>query len=254
MTATDPYERIVHVYDQPDHDEITHAFLARARRAIDARPKGSWVLDLACGTGVMAERLTHRGVPVVGVDISKPMLKIARRRCGRGRGRAPSRFVASDLATFSVREPCAVATSCGDVINHLPNEAVLRRVFRRAHDQLLPGGVLIFDSLRRFCFEAYWPGQTYHLEGPGGDLTMECEWDPKRRIGTARMICYVRNPNGTFTKLETPLKEYLHTTPTLRRALRTAGFRDIRADLWSPWADQHLEPEMDRYFWTARKP
>lgn len=250
MSKSDPYTQIAAVYDQPDHVEITRAFLARAQPEISARPKGSWVLDLACGTGVMAELLSKRRIPVVGVDRSKAMLAVARRRCAGGR----SRFVEGELARFSVSQVCSVATSCGDVMNHLPSAAVLRRVFKRVYTQLEPGGVLMFDTLRRYCYEQYWAGQTYHLEGPCGDLTMECDWDPERRIATANMICYAKNKNGSYTKSETPLVEYLHTTPTLRRSLREAGFRDIVADLWSPWPDQHLEPEMDRYFWTARRP
>ena len=252
MARVDPYEQIAAVYDQPDHIEITRAFLARAKAEIAARPKGSWVLDLACGTGVMAELLARRGINVVGVDRSKPMLAIARRRC-RTPGRRGPRFVEGDLVSFSVSEPCAVATSCGDVMNHLPSAAVLRRVFTRVHDQLEPGGVLMFDTIRRYCYEQYWTAQTYHLEGPAGDLTMECDFDPKRGIATANMICYAKNRNGSYSKSETPLVEYLHTTATLRKALRDAGFRHIEPELWSPWPDQHLEPEMDRYFWTARK-
>jgi ubiquinone/menaquinone biosynthesis C-methylase UbiE len=249
-TRSDPYAQIAAVYDQADHIEITRAFLARAESEIAARPKGTWVLDLACGTGVMAELLGKRGVPVLGIDRSASMLAIARRRCGKRRGR----FVEGDLTSFSVSEPCSVATSCGDVMNHLPSPALLRRVFKRIYSQLQPGGVLMFETTRRYCYEQYWTGQTYHLEGPAGDLTMECDWDPKRRIATANMICYAKNEDGSYSKSETPLVEYLHATPTLRKALRDAGFRKVAADLWSPWPDQHLEPEMDRYFWTARRP
>ena len=55
------------------------------------------------------------------------------------------------------------------------------------------------------------------------------------------------------TMVETVLKEYLHSYATLRTELKKAGFSRIRAEKWSPWPDQHLEPEMDRLFWTARK-
>lgn len=249
MPSQDPYTALASVYDQPDHTEITRAFMARAQPAIDARPAGSWVLDLACGTGFAASVLLKQGVPVVGVDQSRPMLNIARKRCA-GLG---GRFVEGDLTTFSVRESCSVATACGDVMNHMPTVSLLRKVFRRAHDQLDAGGVLMFDALRRFCFEEYWTNQTYHLESDAGDLTMECDWDPRREIGTARMICYAKEKNGRFTKDETLLLEHYHSEETLRAALEHAGFAHVRADLWSPWDDQHLEPEMDRLFWTATK-
>ena len=246
---TDPYEILAQVYDQPDHEEITRAFLASANRFINERPEGSWVMDLACGTGIMASILSGRGVPVVGVDRSARMLRIARKRC-RGSG---VRFIQGDLATFRVDRPCAVATLCGDIVNHLPSAAVVRRVFRRIHQQLQPGGVLLFESHRRFCYEEYWKERTYHMEGDGGDLIMECDWDPRLRQATARMIGYVRNGPGRFRKVETTLREYFHSTQTLRAALGQAGFERIRPRQWSPWSDQHLEPEMDRLFWVARK-
>jgi len=238
----------------PIFEPLTDAHVGIAAPRADDR-----LLDLACGTGVMAELLVKRGIPVVGVDRSTAMLAFARRRCGKNaqrdkdKGKPRSRFVVGDLTSFSVREPCAVATSCGDVMNHLPTAAVLRRVFKRIFSQLQPTGVLMFETTRRYCYEQYWTAQTYHLEGPAGDLTMECDWDPQRGIATANMICYANNKNGSYSKSETLLTEYHHTTATLRKALRDAGFRKIVPALWSPWPDQHLEPEMDRYFWTARR-
>jgi len=39
---------------------------------------GAWALDLSCGTGRYALALARRGLRVVGVDISEPMLLVAR--------------------------------------------------------------------------------------------------------------------------------------------------------------------------------
>lgn len=249
MSQSDPYARFARVYDQPEHEMVTRSFLERARPIIARRAPDSWVLDLACGTGVLASILSKQKVPVVGVDRARAMLKIARERCRNQR----VRFVEADLATFSVREPCSVATATGDIVNHLPSAAVLRRIFRRVHQQLEPGGVLLFESLRRFCFEAYWTDKTYLYEGPDGDVVMECDWDPERLVGDVRMVCYAKDGRGGYEKVETRLKEYLHSYATIRTELKRAGFSRIRAEKWSPWPDQHLEPELDRLFWMASK-
>ena len=42
------------------------------------------VLDLCCGTGLLAGELIARGYRVVGVDASEAMLALARERLGRG--------------------------------------------------------------------------------------------------------------------------------------------------------------------------
>lgn len=49
-----------------------------------AHPKpGELVLDLSCGTGNYALTLAQRGLGVVGVDLSEPMLRLAQEKAGR---------------------------------------------------------------------------------------------------------------------------------------------------------------------------
>ena len=48
-------------------------------RWLDAQP-GERILDLGCGTGVIAERLMRRGCRVLGLDIDADMLRAARAR------------------------------------------------------------------------------------------------------------------------------------------------------------------------------
>jgi len=245
------YDLLARVYDTDDHVEIAEGFHAALLPFARARPRGTWVLDLACGTGVLAEKLGRARIPVIGVDSSREMLAIARRRCRAVSDRV--RFQRANLATFRVREPCSVASACGDVMNHMLSRAPLVRILRQARRNLLPGGVLVFEAHNRFAYQHYWSGYDYWMEGPGGDLAMCCEWDERRRLATVRMIGYARNGRG-WERVETTLVERYHSDGELRSALREAGFVKIRREPWSPWDDQHLEPGIDRNLWTARVP
>jgi SAM-dependent methyltransferase len=246
------YDVQASVYEQENHLEVVESFFHEMWPMAAARPEGTWLLDLGCGTGLLTDWVAERGCPVIGVDGSREMLTIARRRC-RPHGRNV-RLVHDRLERFRVSHPCSIACLSGEVVNHLPTAAVLRRVLRNARRNLLPGGQIVFDTLNRFCFEEYWDDVTYNLEGAGGDLVMECSWDPGRRVGTVRMIGYTRLKSGHYEKSETELREYLHSDRTIRDALRAAGFERIRRQPWSPWSDQHLEPALDRNLWTARRP
>jgi len=65
-------------------------------------PKGSLILDVGCGTGRHAIELAKRGYKVTGIDISKEMLKEAKKRC---REEAVSvNFKQSDATDFKVEE------------------------------------------------------------------------------------------------------------------------------------------------------
>jgi len=248
------YDLLARVYDTPDHLEITESFHRAVRPLVRTRPRGTWVLDLACGTGVLAERLGRAGVPVVGVDGSREMLAIARRRCRAHGDRV--RLRRGDLATFSVREPCSLATASGDVMNHMLSKSALVRVLRRIRRNLLPGGALVFEAHDRFAYEQYWDGHDYFMEGEGGDLAMSCEWDGRRGLATVRMVGYARvgRTGRRHEKVETTLTERWWSDAALRAALREAGFARIWRAPWSPWPDQHTQPAIDRALWSARVP
>jgi hypothetical protein len=177
------------------------------------------------------------------------MLREARRRCRRFGARV--RFLKADLRTFRSPAPARAAFMCADIINHFASEAQLLRLFRNVRAQLQPGGAFVCDSLNRWCFENYWREKTYYLSGRGGDLVMECDWDPARRLGSVKMISYAARRGGRYARSVGLLRERLYEDRVLRRLFREAGFATVRGRPWSPWPDQHLEESVDRVLWTA---
>ena len=246
----DPYVAFAGVYDQDCHVEISAAFFRRIRPLILRNCRRPHVLDLGCGTGLLSVLLARAGCTVTGVDRNPRMIDQARRRC-RGFG-TRTRFVRAHLDALPARLACDAAVACGDVVNHIGSARELSRVFAAARQCSRPRGLLVFDSLNLFCFERYWADQTYYAESPRGDLVMECDWDPRRKVGLATMVAYEKNRNGSFVKRVATLTEKLYTDDELERMLKRAGFRSVRSQPWSPWPDQHREPGIDRSLWVAR--
>ena len=246
----DPYTAVALVYDQAEHSKITTSFRAQIRPILARHRSPARVLDLGCGTGKLTQLLVQDGCLVIGVDRNKQMLAIARRR---GRSSAGARFVRSDLRVFTVTTLCSAAVACGDVVNHFSSLRQLSAFFCTVYGNLGSEAMFVFDSLNQFCFQEYWADRTYHMEGAGGDLVMECEWDECRGVGISRMTGYVRDGSNHFKKVKAVLREYFYSNGDLRRALRKAGFSHIKREAWSPWPDQHLEPQLDRNLWVALK-
>lgn len=102
------------------------------------RSGGKAWLDVACGTGRHLEilRRTH---PVVGVDISAEMLRVARRRL------PGVRLVRSDMRTFRLEETFDVVSCLYSAIGHLKTERDLLATFSNFARHLRPGGIAIVE-------------------------------------------------------------------------------------------------------------
>jgi demethylmenaquinone methyltransferase/2-methoxy-6-polyprenyl-1,4-benzoquinol methylase len=87
----DLFSRIARRYDLINDLQSFGLHRRWKQRVIElARPQaGQWALDLCCGTGDLALGLAKRGVRVVGLDFSAPMLEVAEQRSSGLRIEAP---------------------------------------------------------------------------------------------------------------------------------------------------------------------
>jgi len=141
---SDPYEVFSRVYDQDVHLEIPQAFYRTLRPLVRDARKGPPILDLGCGSGLVTERIAADGASVIGIDGSKPMLALARRRCRRWGDRV--RLLHRRLDAMRLAPEAHLALACGDVINHLPRLPVVKRVLGSVRRALAPGGLLIVQG------------------------------------------------------------------------------------------------------------
>jgi SAM-dependent methyltransferase len=138
-TAYGPDLAFVH---HDGYGEPARRAAAALLRALGPRHRSGLVVDLGCGTGVLAREVTGAGYDVLGVDLSADMLDIAR-------SHAPAaRFVQGSVVDAEVR-PCVGVTAIGECFNYLFDERqaldAMTVVLRRVHDALAPGGLLLFD-------------------------------------------------------------------------------------------------------------
>jgi SAM-dependent methyltransferase len=100
------------------------------------------VVDLGCGTGILAGALLDEGYRVLGVDLSADMLGLAR-YTAPGAELVRASFVDVELP------PCGAVVSVGQCLGYAFDERVgeteLLRLFERAWHALRPGGLLLFD-------------------------------------------------------------------------------------------------------------
>src|SRR5205807_8853890 len=79
------FDDVADSYDETIPPHVAEHYLEkRTRFILEHCPRGR-VLDVGCGTGVLASRLLELGYEVVGIDPSEGMLRVLRRRAPEAR-------------------------------------------------------------------------------------------------------------------------------------------------------------------------
>jgi SAM-dependent methyltransferase len=209
-------EDLAYIHDQGFTDLARNAAQTVLELLKAQRIKSGLVVDLGCGSGVLAERLTRAGYDVLGIDISKPMLRLARKRAPRARFNQGSLFQTKLPACVAV---CAI----GECINYLFDRrgtTQLEEFFRRVHHALSPGGVLVFDVAE--------PGRgvrrsLLHSEGEDWAILVRKEEDVRRKILTRRMTIF-RKVGHLYRRSGEVHRQSLHSAARIAKALAAAGF------------------------------
>ncbi|MEM0481171.1 MAG: class I SAM-dependent methyltransferase [Candidatus Aenigmatarchaeota archaeon] len=107
-----------------------------------AERKVKKILDLACGTGSHAIELAKRGYDVVGIDINKDMLNLAKQKAKN----LKIRFFKADISNFNLKEKFDAAICMNDSINYLTSNEKLIKHFNLVYKHLNKRGIYIIET------------------------------------------------------------------------------------------------------------
>lgn len=186
---------------------LYHRLQCRAlRRCLRHVPGGSRIVDVPCGTGRMLPLLLCYASSVIGMDVSEPMMRHARRRLN-GQGRVC--FVRGDAKAMPLADRSVDAVFCIRFAMHLkPAErsAVLQEFARvsRNHVVVEFGCDSRWHRVRRFLrslfFKVLRPRHTYPksvskqdiVAGSRGAGLEVCGWQWTQRLASESVFVHMR--------------------------------------------------------------
>jgi SAM-dependent methyltransferase len=182
---------------------------------VGASPKT--LLDVACGTGTVAELLTLVGYHVTGFDLSEPMIHRAREKAAQKNLKID--YLVADATTFDLENTFEGAYSFFDSLNYITTSEGLRAAIERVGLHLPPGATFIFDLNTAYAFEQ----RMFDQRDLRKKAPVRYQW--KGNYDRATRIIEV---DMTFWRGEEEFKEVhvqrAHPMEEVRAALADAGF------------------------------
>ena len=122
--------------------QINPARLQFIRRYI--QPKGTRILDIGCGGGILTEALYREGAQVRGIDLSATVITAAREHAEQ-QGYVIDYRVISSHACVAAGE-CYDHITCLEMLEHVHDPGA---ILRDIHALLKPGGYAFFSTINR---------------------------------------------------------------------------------------------------------
>ena len=183
-----PYSKLAEVYDigWGDFAESARTFVERTLSNYGVR--SGRILELACGTGILAIHLARSGYIVLGIDRSPEMVSIASMKGQHVKG---VEFAIADMRNLDLEPEFDAALCMFDSLNYLTALEEVSDVLQSVSSILRDDGVFIFDFNRPLIYSAH-NGETLKKHVEDGILLQELHYEVAQRI--ARTV--FRFPDG----------------------------------------------------------
>jgi ubiquinone/menaquinone biosynthesis C-methylase UbiE len=242
------YKEFAHIYDalmtDIPYDNYVHKVLSCVDNAI-----GKSLLDIGCGTGVLAAKFSNQGFQVQAVDLSEEMLSMASDRFQKSGIDIPLFHMSmTDLEGF---QDIDVAILSIDSLNYLETEEDVQQTIQGAYAALKDGGQLFFDvhSIHKMD-ELFMDGPfTYEDE----DVAYIWHTDAGEHPHSVYhdLTFFMKTANGLYERFEESHFQRSYDVDDYVTWLRQAGFSEVQVT--ADWTDQPPTETSQRIFFHAVK-
>lgn len=242
--SSESYGAFAYAYDQA----LGRRFFRAAKRVLESSleqhpPREKTHLDLACGTGQAIEFFREQGFASAGVDLSIPMLAMAK-------DRAPHRVVA-DIRALPLRRTFARITCLYDSLNHMKERDDLVAAFRAASGVMNRDSLFLFDVNHPDIYPEIW-GSKLPFVATGPDFHLEIATKFRDGIGHARVTGFARI-GGKRVAIRETHEQRAWSEQEIRDALAEAGLEIVSVENFDPFNEQEvIEAPTVKLFFTVR--
>ena len=217
---TSQYSSIAPIYDELMQHVNYHYWAHYISAILDNEAENpEYILELACGTGILAENLANYGYTIHGFDKSAEMISYANEK----RGGDSLKFQVGEFADFTVEREYDAAVCLYDSINYILNDDEVIDFLVKVNDALVPGGIFIFDICTRYNSSVHF--RKYSDEGKinGYKYYRYSDYSPLTHLHINNFKVYkIDDPRELYEENHT---QFIYTIQQMRGFIRKSGFK-----------------------------
>src|ERR1043165_2968653 len=245
-SSAESYGAFAYAYDQALGRRFFRAVQRLLVKSLEERPPAEKThLDVACGTGYAMELFARRGFRSVGVDLSVPMLGIARTRVRR--------LGCADMRALPLRRPFARITCLYDSLNHMKDRDDLVAAFRAVRPCMAAESLFLFDVNHPDIYPEVW-GSKEPFVASGADYRLEIDTMYRKRERLARaLVSGWARVRGRRVEIREEHEQRAWSKSDVRAALREARLEVVEVVNFDPYDERDaIDAETVKLFFTCR--
>lgn len=226
-----PYEKQAAVYDRMGHDRFSSMmvdYTLKTLKRFGVQPIDG--LDLCCGTGTAVKQLSEHGLSMSGLDRSRQMLAVARKKLRR----CPVKLYRQELPRFEIKSASGprgrlhrfdLITCFFDSLNYLTTERQLKAAYRSVYRHLKPGGWFVFDMNTAYMLRTVFT-ERRPFAGVQNDLAWIFRNRPDTKTNSAElMLTFFVKEGRHWRRFDETHYERAYSNTMIKTMLKQVGFQ-----------------------------
>jgi len=185
------------------------------------------ILDMACGTGNITERMSSLGFDMIGIDNSEDMLDIANMK--KLDNNSSALYLLQDMTEFELYGTVRAAISICDSVNYLLQPSDVIKTMKLVNNYLDPKGLFIFDFNTEHYFRDIVGENSISEARDDMAFIWDNYYDEEKHMNSLSLTLFTGEENGLYRRFDELHLQRGYTLHEMKQFINESGLRFEKA-------------------------